>query len=188
MMPLFFFTTALYAFCFFFSSRRRHTRFDCDWSSDVCSSDLLFEFVDANSAQRLVVDLRFNGGGYPALFDTIIDGLTQRPWLAQNGNLIVLTGNMTFSSGVWHAVALRNMGAVIIGEPTSGRPNGYGQVRRLYLPNSGIGLQYSTRYWQLIDDSDPSTVMPDVLAAPTISDYFAGRDVALEAALTYSRP
>src|SRR6478736_5570288 len=25
---------------FFFSRRRRHTRFDCDWSSDVCSSDL----------------------------------------------------------------------------------------------------------------------------------------------------
>src|SRR2546430_4553050 len=32
---------------FFFSSRRRHTRFDCDWSSDVCSSDLkrAFRFV-----------------------------------------------------------------------------------------------------------------------------------------------
>src|SRR5688572_10845512 len=28
-------------YCFFFSSRRRHTRFDCDWRSDVCSSDLL---------------------------------------------------------------------------------------------------------------------------------------------------
>src|SRR5256886_12940294 len=28
-------------YVFFFSSRRRHTRFDCDWSSDVCSSDLL---------------------------------------------------------------------------------------------------------------------------------------------------
>src|SRR6266480_1950529 len=26
--------------CFFFSSRRRHTRLTCDWSSDVCSSDL----------------------------------------------------------------------------------------------------------------------------------------------------
>src|SRR5690606_39287225 len=26
--------------CFFFSSRRRHTRFSRDWSSDVCSSDL----------------------------------------------------------------------------------------------------------------------------------------------------
>src|SRR2546430_9118691 len=32
-------------FFFFFSSRRRHTRFDCDWSSDVCSSDLHSEAV-----------------------------------------------------------------------------------------------------------------------------------------------
>src|SRR5579859_4378629 len=31
---------SVYLFFFFFSSRRRHTRFDCDWSSDVCSSDL----------------------------------------------------------------------------------------------------------------------------------------------------
>src|SRR2546427_6849065 len=54
---------------FFFSSRRRHTRFDCDWSSDVCSSDL-FEvgiarrvFVriadgDLMSGVEVVVDLR----------------------------------------------------------------------------------------------------------------------------------
>src|SRR2546430_14570960 len=34
---------------FFFSSRRRHTRFDCDWSSDVCSSDL----VDVISTQEI---------------------------------------------------------------------------------------------------------------------------------------
>src|SRR3972149_127295 len=32
----------LCCFVFFFSSRRRHTRFDCDWSSDVCSSDLYY--------------------------------------------------------------------------------------------------------------------------------------------------
>src|SRR2546427_8569381 len=31
---------------FFFSSRRRHTRFDCDWSSDVCSSDLRQSVTD----------------------------------------------------------------------------------------------------------------------------------------------
>src|SRR3712207_607675 len=30
----------MYFFCFFFSSRRRHTRYWRDWSSDVCSSDL----------------------------------------------------------------------------------------------------------------------------------------------------
>src|SRR5690606_39762419 len=33
-------------FCtFFFSSRRRHTRFSRDWSSDVCSSDLSAELA-----------------------------------------------------------------------------------------------------------------------------------------------
>src|SRR5689334_4467759 len=32
----------LFNFFFFFSSRRRHTRWNCDWSSDVCSSDLHF--------------------------------------------------------------------------------------------------------------------------------------------------
>src|SRR5256886_6055656 len=36
---------------FFFSSRRRHTRFDCDWSSDVCSSDL-----EADRVRLLRVD------------------------------------------------------------------------------------------------------------------------------------
>src|SRR2546430_8852220 len=33
-------TLILVVGCAFFSSRRRHTIFDCDWSSDVCSSDL----------------------------------------------------------------------------------------------------------------------------------------------------
>src|SRR2546427_6866400 len=41
MQRVLYLTSLLCAFCFFFfSSRRRHTRFDCDWSSDVCSSDL----------------------------------------------------------------------------------------------------------------------------------------------------
>src|SRR2546430_6040527 len=45
-------------FVFFFSSRRRHTRFDCDWSSDVCSSDLNPEKVatPATAATVLVPD------------------------------------------------------------------------------------------------------------------------------------
>src|SRR5438270_12520041 len=36
-------------FFFFFSSSRRHTIFDCDWSSDVCSSDLRFESAFDNA-------------------------------------------------------------------------------------------------------------------------------------------
>src|SRR2546427_7799391 len=43
-------------FFFFFSSRRRHTRFDCDWSSDVCSSDLHLK----KESQPACSNMRFN--------------------------------------------------------------------------------------------------------------------------------
>src|SRR5690606_17548617 len=45
------------SFCFFFSSRRRHTRFSRDWSSDVCSSDLEVRVL------RRVEDLEQRRGG-----------------------------------------------------------------------------------------------------------------------------
>src|SRR5882762_11064346 len=42
------------SFFFFFSSRRRHTIFKCDWSSDVCSSDLAAQ-DEAAALQQVVV-------------------------------------------------------------------------------------------------------------------------------------
>src|SRR5690606_40061287 len=44
-----------YSFFFFFSSRRRHTRFSRDWSSDVCSSDLLWAALFTGGAFILPV-------------------------------------------------------------------------------------------------------------------------------------
>src|SRR2546430_7650324 len=43
---------------FFFSSRRRHTRFDCDWSSDVCSSDLRLDPSDVARVAARAQDAR----------------------------------------------------------------------------------------------------------------------------------
>src|SRR2546430_13020632 len=51
---------------FFFSSRRRHTRFDCDWSSDVCSSDLK---VDDRAAIHRADALRFAERLHPGRYD-----------------------------------------------------------------------------------------------------------------------
>src|SRR5690242_21083568 len=42
---------------FFFSSRRRHTRLTCDWSSDVCSSDLACSFELLRPLRRLAFDI-----------------------------------------------------------------------------------------------------------------------------------
>src|SRR5260370_18433770 len=58
-----------FVFFFFFSSRRRHTRFKCDWSSDVCSSDL---FPDSKCGNQFGDDDRPGGGG-------VVDRRKQRP-------------------------------------------------------------------------------------------------------------
>src|SRR5438034_4412371 len=52
--------STLFSF-FFFSSRRRHTRSLCDWSSDVCSSDLIGESVLVDDAGRTVGQQRRAG-------------------------------------------------------------------------------------------------------------------------------
>src|SRR2546430_16173362 len=55
---------------FFFSSRRRHTRFDCDWSSDVCSSDLNYVRMGAEIARDW---LNARGGVNGRKIDLVIE-------------------------------------------------------------------------------------------------------------------
>src|SRR2546430_13648156 len=62
--------TCLSEHFFFFSSRRRHTRFDCDWSSDVCSSDLIQaktagqrEYLQAIAQHDIVIGIGPAGTG-----------------------------------------------------------------------------------------------------------------------------
>src|SRR5438876_2638861 len=65
---------------FFFSSRRRHTRWTGDWSSDVCSSDLVLAVVNPGHpptwscwlTRRLVLSLLENGGKFLASTSTLV--------------------------------------------------------------------------------------------------------------------
>src|SRR5690606_39481963 len=50
-------------FLFFFSSRRRHTRFSRDWSSDVCSSDLAQAVKDLEEAAQRTSGAGSGSGG-----------------------------------------------------------------------------------------------------------------------------
>src|SRR5688572_4646411 len=60
-------------FFFFFSSRRRHTRFDCDWSSDVCSSDLS---IFGGTLENCEVSIEVANGGFGINYYGDIEGNT----------------------------------------------------------------------------------------------------------------
>src|SRR5689334_24774367 len=61
---LFLFVFNCFIFFFFFSSRRRHTRWNCDWSSEVCSSDLLLGDRGTFNADGLrFLERAFSGEG-----------------------------------------------------------------------------------------------------------------------------
>lgn len=145
----------------------------------------LFACADTQAVERIVVDLRGNGGGSSLVAEPLLEGLRSRPALSAMGHLYVLMGRNTCSSGMWAAVRLRQrFGARLVGEPTGGRPNAYGDFRSMHLPNSRIEVHYSTQWFQLMSPSDPASLEPDVRARPSLHDCLAGRDPALQAALS----
>lgn len=146
--------------------------------------DEVFGEVDRNPAAHLVLDLRFNGGGNESVLDPFIDAIKARPAIRTTGRLFVIIGRGTYSSALQNAITLsQDTNATLVGEATGGKPNHYGEVRKFRLPNIGLLVQYSTRYWLNYPGGDPLTLEPDIQAVLTIPDLLAGRDPALEAVL-----
>src|SRR5690606_39600396 len=90
---------------FFFSSRRRHTRFSRDWSSDVCSSDL---------RGNPKFDLNTSEGVTDAVFHMLRNAALLQP--ERDPNLVVCWGGHSISRGeydytkeVGYALGLRGM-------------------------------------------------------------------------------
>src|SRR3989475_4168915 len=90
-------------FYFFFSSRRRHTRFDCDWSSDVCSSDLLGQAL-AEHLKRGSLALYEAGRSYARANGIIIADTKFEFGTTATGELLVIDEILTpDSSRFWPA-------------------------------------------------------------------------------------
>jgi len=146
--------------------------------------DEVFDLVDRSPETRLVLDLRFNGGGDEGVITPFIEAIKARSAFKEPGRLFVIIGRGTYSSALQNAITLsREYNATLVGEPTGGKPNQYGEVRHFDLPNVGIRVNYSTHYWRNYPDGDPLRLEPDVRAVVTIADLLAGHDPALEAAL-----
>jgi hypothetical protein len=144
----------------------------------------LFAFADSHTVQRVVVDLRFNGGGTPEIANPLEDGLKSRPALHAKGHLYALIGWHTYSAAMDEAVVFRmRLHAILVGEPAGNKPNHYGQAESFTLPNSKLEVQYTTRYVHKIRDADPLSLDPDIVVPYSLNDFLAGRDPVLEAAL-----
>jgi hypothetical protein len=69
-----------------------------------------------------------------------------------------------------------------VGQTIGEKPNSYQEARELTLPNSGLVIRYSVRWYEFTPGGH-NEIDPDVPAAPTWAQYAAGRDPALEYAL-----
>jgi hypothetical protein len=144
-------------------------------------ADGLFTFIDHYPVRRLVVDLRQNGGGdFTRGRDFIISEIKKRPAINRRGHLYVITGRWTFSAGMTNATDFRNeTAALLVGEPTGGRPNNYQENREFMLPHSHLKVWVSTRFYKFQAKESPG-VMPDQRIDPDWASYRAGRDPVME--------
>src|SRR5256886_6670122 len=94
--------------CFFFSSRRRHTRFDCDWSSDVCSSDLVR--TQAAITLLFTIDLVIVGTVCGA-YEAAVYGVLSRLFAVLRSVL------QSLSEASWPIIAQRSQQESNLGQP-----------------------------------------------------------------------
>lgn len=148
------------------------------------------EFIMSKSdeldAQRIIIDLRFNGGGDETVIWPLWQALEKSDRFKDKGDIIGLISRQTFSSAMSNSHQLRdNCGAVLIGEPTGGKPNHFGQLSSFTLPNSGVSINHSTRWFQKVE-GDPDAVIPDLLVPWRSEALFGGIDETLDTALDYT--
>ena len=149
----------------------------------------VFDVVDRNPVERFVLDIRHNTGGNMDLNRPIIEGIRERPTINKSGHLFVITGPRTFSAATKAAIEMKKQTeAIFVGEPSRGKPNGYGEVRDFELPNSGIEVDYSVRFYNPIPELGDVPYLPvDMAVENSFEDFRAGRDRVLEAVLAYSQ-
>lgn len=149
-------------------------------------ADRLFAFIDENDVERLIIDVRNNGGGDNTNNAPFVHGVIASR-LNHPGGIYVITGRQTFSAAQnfvnWME---RHTQALFVGEPTGGTPNHYGDAEFIPLPNTQIPVIISTFRWFDSFPNDPRPwTRPDIAAPLTFADFMAGTDPALEAALAH---
>ena len=141
----------------------------------------LFDFIDTQGVEKLIYDVRLNGGGNNYNNIHFIKGIMARPKINKKGNFFYIIGRNTFSAcqNLTNEVETYTE-AILVGEPTSENKNFYGDTKTVQLPNSGIKAYLSYAWWQdkpQWENADATT--PNFYAEPTFEEYRRNEDPVL---------
>jgi hypothetical protein len=145
----------------------------------------MIDLVERTAAERLIVDLRDNGGGDNTVgLAKVIEPVQRMARINRKGHLFVLIGPETFSAAMNNAAQFRTMtAATLVGESIGEKPNSYQEPKEMTLPNSHLIVRYSTEWYAFVKDG-PNSVDPDVRVVPTWTQYAGGQDPVLDYALS----
>jgi hypothetical protein len=151
-------------------------------SSTYETAERLLRLARRPSVRKVIVDVRLNGGGDNTSYGALVGALA-RPVVGRKA--VVLTGRVTFSAaGNFVAEVENRTRARLVGEPTGGAPNQWGDSTVLELPVAGLAVRVANQYVQVTRPADRrATITPDVRVDLTAADFFAGRDPVLARAL-----
>ena len=124
---------------------------------------------------KIIVDLRYNGGGNSAVLNPVIKLLKK-----EKCSKYALIGENTFSSAILNAVSLKDdADFTLVGTPTGGSINHYGELKSFTLPETGWEVYYSSKYFKLSKKYEGS-IIPDVYIEKDAESYFSGIDKEVE--------
>jgi hypothetical protein len=149
-------------------------------------TERLFTFIDNHQVSKLIIDLRWNGGGNTYLVQPLLHRLIGCTKVNQLGSLFVIVGRGTFSAAQNTATAIeREANALFVGEPSGSRPNFIGETIPFNLPYSRARVNVADLFWQTSWPMDHRPwIAPDLYAPPSFEAYSQNRDPAMEAILS----
>jgi len=148
----------------------------------------VFAFIDQNDVEKMVLDVRLNGGGNNYKNKPIVTGVIANKKINQTGKFFVILGRRTFSACQNLVNELHTYtNAIFVGEPTSENINFYGDNHPLVLPNTKMKALLSFAWWQDKPQwENKPALYPQVATGLTFEQYASNEDPALKAVLEYS--
>jgi hypothetical protein len=153
--------------------------------SPAAFADEVGRVARAHPDWRVIIDVRENPGGSFELSYPLVETLRGLDAERAPGWLVVLTSAKTFSAALgFTALMEMQTSAILIGAPTGGGANHYGNVRTVATPLLGHPLRVSTGFnaWGLSEDRR-DTIAPHMAVTESSRQYFDGVDPLLETAL-----